>query len=121
MTPSDFAVIYDVAALYSQSLDGAGQSIAVAGRSNLNLSDVQAFRSRFGLPVNNPAVVVNGPDPGVVSTDELGEAELDVEWAGAVAKNASCPWPHRVPKQAVSRRSVQYATIPPDGRAAMLE
>ena len=89
MTPSDFAAIYDVAALYSQSLDGTGQSIAVAGRSNLNISDVQAFRSQFGLPPKNPAVVLNGPDPGIVSLDEQTEAVLDVEWAGAVARNAS--------------------------------
>lgn len=89
MSPADFATIYDVAGLYSQAIDGSGQSIAVAGRSNLKLTDVQAFRGTFGLAANNPTVILNGPDPGIVSTDEQGEATLDVEWAGAVAKNAS--------------------------------
>ena len=89
MSPADFATIYGVAGLYSQSIDGTGQSIAVAGRSNLNLSDVQSFRNTFGLAAKDPVVVLNGPDPGIVNSDEQGEATLDVEWAGAVARNAT--------------------------------
>ena len=89
MAPADFATIYDLAGLYSQSINGTGQSVAVAGRSNLKLSDVQSFRSQFGLPVNNPTVVLNGSDPGVIAGGEQGEATLDVEWAGANAQNAS--------------------------------
>ena len=89
LSPADFATIYDVTGLYSQSIDGTGQAVAVVGRTNLKLSDVQAFRSQFGLPANNPTVVLNGPDPGIVSADEQMEAMLDVEWAGAVARKAS--------------------------------
>ncbi len=89
MAPADFAIIYDVAGLYSQSINGSGQSVAVAGRSNLSPSDVQSFRTQFGLPVNNPTVVLNGPDPGVIAGGEQGEATLDVEWAGATAPKAS--------------------------------
>jgi pseudomonalisin len=89
LSPSDFATIYDAAGLYTQSIDGTGQSVAVAGRSNLNLSDVQNFRSTFGLPSNDPTVIVNGTNPGVVSTDEQTEATLDVEWSGATAPKAS--------------------------------
>ncbi len=63
--------------------------MAVAGRSNLKLSDVQSFRSQFGLAVNNPTVVLNGPDPGVIAGGEQGEATLDVEWSGATAPKAS--------------------------------
>jgi subtilase family serine protease len=33
-------------------------------------------------------VILNGPDPGVLSSDQA-EATLDVEWAGAVAKKAA--------------------------------
>jgi subtilase family serine protease len=50
LTPGDFAVIYDTASLYADSTDGTGQSIAVIGRTNINLSDVQTFRNMFGLP-----------------------------------------------------------------------
>jgi pseudomonalisin len=89
LAPADFATIYDAAPLYQNSIDGTGQSVAVVARSNIHLSDVQAFRSYFGLAANNPNIIINGTDPGIVSTDEQTEAELDAEWAGAVAKNAS--------------------------------
>lgn len=89
IAPADFAAIYDVAALYNNSLDGTGQSIAVVARSNFNPADVASFRSAFGLPALSPTVVLNGPDPGIVSSDEQTEAQLDVEWAGAIAKNAN--------------------------------
>jgi subtilase family serine protease len=89
LAPADFAAIYDVAALYSSGITGAGQSLAIVGRTNIHVADVTAFRSQFGLPVNNPTVIVNGTDPGVVSTDEESEADLDVEWSGAVAQMAA--------------------------------
>src|SRR4029079_6259171 len=41
-------------------------------------------------PGNNPQVLRNGPDPGVLTrTGDDVEADLDVEWSGAVAKGAS--------------------------------
>jgi pro-kumamolisin-like protein/all-beta uncharacterized protein/BACON domain-containing protein len=89
MSPADFATIYDVAASYSSSIDGTGQSIAIVGRSNFPPADVTNFRSTFGLPANAPTVVLNGPNPGIVSSSEQTEAELDVEWSGAVARGAS--------------------------------
>ncbi len=89
LAPADFAAIYDVAPLYSSGITGSGQTIAIVGRTNIRVADVTAFRAQFGLPVNNPTVIVNGTDPGVVSTDEESEADLDVEWSGAVAQMAS--------------------------------
>jgi hypothetical protein len=92
VAPGDFATIYDVNALYSSGIDGTGQSIAVLGQTDLynNGSDITAFRSASGLPANPPTVVLvpGSSDPGVVSGDIV-EASLDVEWAGAVAKNAT--------------------------------
>jgi pseudomonalisin len=89
VAPADFATIYDLAPLYQNSITGTGQSVAVVARCNIHLSDVQTFRSNFGLPVNNPTIVVNGTDPGIVSNDEETEADLDAEWAGAIAQNAT--------------------------------
>jgi len=80
---SDFAKIYNVPSTF----DGTGQSIAVVGQSNINLQDVRDFRSIFGLPTNDPQIILNGADPGLVSGDE-GESDLDVEWAGAIAPKA---------------------------------
>ena len=89
MAPYDFAAIYDVAPLWSNGFDGAGQTIAIAGRTDIMMSDVTLFRSTFGLPGNNTQVVLNGTDPGIVSSDDQTEATLDVEWAGAVARGAT--------------------------------
>ncbi len=89
LSPADFATIYDVAPLYQQTLTGSGQSVAIVGRSNIDIADVRLFRNSYGLPVNDPQIIVNGADPGIVSDNEEVEADLDVEWSGAVARNAS--------------------------------
>ena len=75
--------------LWNTRFDGTGQSVAIAGRTNIKLGDVATFRSTFGLPSNNPQVILNGRDPGIVSSGEEMEADLDVEWSGAVAKGAA--------------------------------
>jgi hypothetical protein len=82
--PADFAKIYNIPA----GANGAGQSIAVVGQSNINIQDVRDFRTMFGLPPNDPQIILNGPDPGLVPGDE-GESDLDVEWAGAAAPQAN--------------------------------
>lgn len=89
LAPADFATIYDLGPAYQQSINGSGQSVAIVARSNINLSDVAQFRSSFGLPANNPQIILNGPDPGIWDPNEETEADLDVEWSGAVAKNAT--------------------------------
>ncbi len=87
--PADFGTIYNVQSLWNAGIAGAGQTIAVVTDSNINIQDIADFRSVFGLPVNAPKVTVNGTDPGVdVNGDEI-EAVLDVEWAGAVARDAT--------------------------------
>jgi uncharacterized protein (TIGR03437 family) len=91
LAPDDLATIYDITPIYQSGIDGAGETIAVMGSSAFNaaaLADVAAFRSRFNLPPNVPRVVLNPdyPDPGV--TASVNEAHLDIEWAGAVARNA---------------------------------
>ena len=87
--PADFATIYNVAPLWSAGTDGTGQTIAVVGETNINPQDVADFRAMFGLPAKPPNILLNGPDPGITSTGEEGEADLDVQWSGAVAKGAT--------------------------------
>jgi pseudomonalisin len=89
LVPADLATIYDLRQLYRSGIDGSGQSIAVLGRSDIQLADVRAFRSTFGLPPVDPILVHNGPDPGFVNVYDEGESDLDVEWAGAVAPRAA--------------------------------
>ncbi len=85
--PADFATIYNVAPLWLAGTDGTGQTIAVVGETNINPQDVADFRAMFGLPANPPNIILNGPDPGI-NADEV-EADLDVQWSGAVAKGAT--------------------------------
>ncbi len=89
MAPADFATIYNVGPLYGTGINGTGQSIAIVGRTNINTADIAQFRTFFGLPANPPVIILNGADPGIVSANEETEADLDVEWSGAVAKNAT--------------------------------
>jgi uncharacterized protein (TIGR03437 family) len=88
--PGDIATIYDINGLYKNSIDGAGQKLAVAGQTQIKLSDIQQFRTYFGLPANDPQVMLvpNTKDPGIQKGD-LMEADLDLEVAGSVARNAS--------------------------------
>ena len=87
LSPADFAAIYNVDALTSAGLTGTGRTIGLLGRSNVSVADTTFFRTYFGLPANDPSVVVNGPDPGVSEEDEV-ESDLDVQWAGAIAPAA---------------------------------
>lgn len=88
LAPGDFAKIYNTASLYKSGIDGTGQSVAIVARNNINLSDVQIFRLAFGLPVNDPQIILDGPDPGNLGGPEETEADLDVEWSGAIAPKA---------------------------------
>ena len=89
VAPADFAKIYNVNPLYTAGINGSGQTVAIVGRTDIALADVQYFRSFFGLPANDPVFVHNGTDPGNLGGGEEGEADLDVEWSGAVAQSAT--------------------------------
>jgi subtilase family serine protease len=88
LVPADYGIIYDINPLYSAGINGTGQSIAVIARSNISLTDVESFRSNFGLPAHNPQIVIVNNDPGILEGDST-ETTLDTEWSGAVASNAT--------------------------------
>jgi len=90
LSPGDIATIYNIAPLYQASYNGSGQRIVVVGRTQINLSDIASFRAEFGLPANNPTLLLvpGSADPGVVAAD-LPEATLDVEYSGGIAFDAS--------------------------------
>ncbi|MCU1336526.1 MAG: peptidase and in, kexin, sedolisin [Bryobacterales bacterium] len=89
LAPDDFATIYNLTSLYEAGYDGSGQRIVVAGQSAIDVADVQTFRRNVGLPKNDPQLILvpGSRDPG--KTDDQSEGDLDVEWVGAVARNAS--------------------------------
>ena len=110
LSPADIAKMYDI----PSTLDGTGQSIAIIGRTDIFLADLNDFRSMFGMTqinssnctLNSIGIITacNDPlfkyvlllptgitDPGVpdsISQGDITEADLDVEWSSAVAQNA---------------------------------
>lgn len=88
LSPDDFAAIYDLTPLYNYGFEGSGQSIVIVGQSDIDPSDIAAFRKLWGLPPSPIQIVPTGNYPGFSDGDEI-EADLDLEWAGAVARFAS--------------------------------
>jgi hypothetical protein len=87
LVPADLGIIYDIAPLWARGIDGTGMKIAIAGQHDIDLSDVALFRSHYSLPNNVPQKVLvpgaTAPDPSCC------EAQLDLEYAGAMAPKAS--------------------------------
>jgi subtilase family serine protease len=90
LAPDDVATIYDIAPLYNAGFTGNGQKLVVAGQTRIALSDIDQYRASFGLSVNDPQTILvpNTRDPGT-SKNDLGEADLDLELSGAVARDAT--------------------------------
>jgi len=88
VTPADFATIYNLNPLFNSGIDGTGQQIAIVAESDIIPSDINTFRSAFGLPPAKLNIIMNGPDPGQTIADGP-EPTIDAEWSGAVAKNAT--------------------------------
>jgi subtilase family serine protease len=96
LSPDDWATIYNVKPLYATAI-GAGQSIAVAGQSDVLNADLDAFRTAGGLPArtasNFQRRVVSGSGTAVVvctpTNCDQDEASIDVEWTQAIAKGAT--------------------------------
>jgi subtilase family serine protease len=89
--PGDIATTYDIGPLYTAGVDGTGQSIAIVGQSAVLASDIEAFETAAGLPKKDPVMVLvpgSGSSTVVAGGDE-GESDLDIEWAGAIAKGAT--------------------------------
>lgn len=89
VSPPDFATIYDVTPLYNAGVDGSNQKIAVVGQSSVNTADIANFRSAAGLPANAPHMVLLPTTTSARCAGDEGESDLDIEWSGGVAKNAT--------------------------------
>ncbi len=88
LVPQDFATIYDVTPLYQQKIDGTKQNIAVVGVSDVDPNDINAFRTTYGLPSNEPVMIpYAGYEPGFNGAQA--EGTLDLEWSGAIAPQAT--------------------------------
>jgi uncharacterized protein (TIGR03437 family) len=90
LAPNDFATIYNASPLYAAGFDGTGQTVVIAGQTQVDLSDISLFRNSYNLSANPPQVLLvpGTKNPGI-SSDDLAEADLDIEWSGAVARGAT--------------------------------
>ncbi len=91
LVPDDLATIYNVKALYSAGITGSNRSIAVVGQSQVNLSDIHAFRSAAGLSARDPVVtlVPGNSVPLKNGSDDMAESDIDIEWSGGMAPDAT--------------------------------
>jgi subtilase family serine protease len=85
-TPHLAAQLLNITPLTARGVSGAGQTIAIVSRSNVNSANVAAFRSAFALPASPLRVSLNGIDPGLA--DDQAEATVAASWAGAAAPGA---------------------------------
>ena len=101
VAPADLATIYNFGPLFASGIAGQGQTIVVIEDIDIYSSaDWKTFRSTFGLAgytsgsltASHPAPPsgpTNCTDPGTSANFNVGEAELDAEWASATAPGAA--------------------------------
>ena len=91
VTPADFALIFDLQPTYLSGITGAGQKIAIIGRSRVVSTDISEYQTNTNLAANLPNTIVppTGVDPGVTGNGDQSEATLDVDRVLGTAPAAS--------------------------------
>jgi subtilase family serine protease len=95
MGPQDFYTIYNENALLTGGTNGSGQTVALLEQTDIKSTDVQTFRTTFGVTATMNLTINQGytngsftcTDPGTTSDED--EAVLDAEWASSVAPSAT--------------------------------
>jgi uncharacterized repeat protein (TIGR03803 family) len=102
--PQDFYTVYDENPLLNNGINGTGQTIAVIEETLINNTDVNTFRSTFGLPTYTGAFTPGGGVSYIYPTSlgsvcatpitektngEEGEADIDTQWSGVSAPLAT--------------------------------
>ena len=90
LTPYDFRQIYNLNGLAGSGFNGKGITIAVAGQSAIDTTQIGYFQTLTGQTVNAPqqTLVPSTGTSTLVPGDE-GESEIDVEYAGGTASGAT--------------------------------
>ena len=97
IVPGDFGIIYNLPdyanGVFQSGNDGSGQTIGIVGQTTLTSSgpytDNDTFRSVSNLPAANLTQTLAGSTAPAFSSIDADEANLDIEWTGAVAPNAA--------------------------------
>jgi len=90
LTPKDVATIYNVTPAFNAGFNGAGQSIAVVGQSDIVMTDIEHFQTAAGFtPVKDPVkILASTTNPGIKSGDEV-ESDIDLEYTSTIANGAT--------------------------------
>ena len=88
LTPYDVATIYNILPLWNATtpINGKGVKVAIVALSDVAATDINTYRSSFGLPATTLTTVHSGADPGL--TVSQGENTEDVEMVSATAPGA---------------------------------
>jgi len=102
LSPGDWAKIYGLTSVYAAGFDGTGMHVGVVGQTYAPQADIDNFRAAAGLPATKLTYVcislADCTDTASISTTgDLGEADLDIEWAGGIAKNATVDYIYASP------------------------
>jgi subtilase family serine protease len=89
LAPGDFYTIYNETPLLTNNVNGTGVTVAIVGQTDIYPADIAAFQSAASLANKPVSQTLYGTDPGFPSTSDLTEAEMDLEWAGAIAPGAT--------------------------------
>jgi subtilase family serine protease len=89
LAPGDFYTIYDEKPLLTNNVNGSGVTVAIVGQTDIYPADIAAFQGASGLANKPASQALYGTDPGYPSLGDLDEAEMDLEWAGAIAPGAT--------------------------------
>ena len=94
LAPGDWATIYNLNPIYSAGYDGTGIHVGVVGQTYVEESEINNFSEAAGTWLWGPKltyVCISTADCAVLKGISLGdwvEADLDIEWAGGIARKA---------------------------------
>ena len=93
LAPGDWATIYNVTSIYNAGYTGTGMHVGIAGQTYFPQGDIDDFRAAAGLSATKLNMVcistADCTDLASESVGDVGEADLDVEWSGGIAPNAT--------------------------------
>jgi subtilase family serine protease len=90
LSPKDVATIYDLNPAYSAGYYGSGQTIVVAGQSQVVATDIANFQTAAGVTTNTPNfIIVPSSGSPVISTGDEAESDLDLEYSSSIANKAT--------------------------------
>ena len=117
LAPGDWATIYNVTSIYNAGYTGTGMHVGIAGQTYFPQEDIDDFRAAAGLSATKLNMVcisaADCTDVAGESVGDIGEADLDVEWSGGIAQNATVDFVYAAaddPEQDVFSAAVYLVT-----------